>query len=56
MLCYVGHHDDAYAWAERRKVETHPTTGAAQIVEVREIEVPVYIGMQAAAGAHAETQ
>jgi hypothetical protein len=32
LLCYVGHHDDAYAWAERRKLETHPTTGAAQLV------------------------
>ena len=36
MLCYVDHHDDAYQWAERRKLETHPTTGAAQFVEVRE--------------------
>src|ERR1700692_2202755 len=36
LLCYVGHHDDAYGWAERRKLETHPTTGAAQLVEVRE--------------------
>src|SRR5690554_6596455 len=36
LLCYVDHHDDAYAWAERRKHETHPTTGAAQLVEIRE--------------------
>ena len=36
MLCYVDHHDDAYQWAGRRKLETHPTTGAAQFVEVRE--------------------
>jgi mRNA-degrading endonuclease RelE of RelBE toxin-antitoxin system len=36
LICYVGHHDSAYAWAERRRIETHPTTGAAQIVEVRE--------------------
>lgn len=36
LLCYVAHHDDAYAWAERRKIERHPTTGAAQLVEVRE--------------------
>ena len=46
MLCYVNHHDKAYHWAERRKLETHPKTGAAQIVEVREavreIVVPVY--------------
>lgn len=27
LLCYVGHHDDSYQWAERRKLETHPKTG-----------------------------
>lgn len=36
LLCYVDHHDKAYAWAERRKLETHPKTGAAQLVELRE--------------------
>lgn len=36
MLAYVDHHDDAYKWAERRRIETHPATGAIQIVEVRE--------------------
>jgi hypothetical protein len=36
LLCYVDHHDDAYNWAERRKLETHPKTGAAQLVEIRE--------------------
>jgi ATP-dependent exoDNAse (exonuclease V) beta subunit len=29
-------HDKTYAWAERRKLETHPATGAAQLVEIRE--------------------
>lgn len=47
LLCYVDHHDKAYAWAERRKLETHPTTGAAQLVEiretVREIAVPMVV-------------
>ncbi len=52
LLCYVGHHDKAYHWAERRKLETHPKTGAAQWVEVRErvreITVPKYVaGTQA---------
>ena len=46
LLCYVGHHDKAYGWAERRKLETHPRTGAAQLVEiretVREVQVPAY--------------
>ncbi|MDE2463404.1 MAG: DEAD/DEAH box helicase [Alphaproteobacteria bacterium] len=47
LLCYADHHDKAYAWAERRKLEVHPTTGAAQFVEVRErveeIRVPKYV-------------
>ena len=36
LVAFVGHHDDAYAWAERRRIEAHPRTGAVQIVEVRE--------------------
>lgn len=47
LLCYVDHHDKAYRWAERRKLETHPKTGAAQLVEIREtvqeIAVPRYV-------------
>lgn len=36
LLCYVDHHDKAYSWAERRRLEVHPRTGAAQLIEVRE--------------------
>ena len=47
LLCYVDHHDKAYDWAERRRLETHPKTGAAQWVEIREtvqqIVVPIYV-------------
>ncbi|MQA00933.1 MAG: AAA family ATPase [Dehalococcoidia bacterium] len=47
LLCYVDHHNAAYAWAERRVLERHPKTGAAQLVEIREttrtIEVPQYV-------------
>ncbi len=47
LLCYADHHDKAYDWAERRKLETHPATGAAQLVEIREtvkeVVVPVYV-------------
>jgi len=44
LLCYVDHHDAAYQWAMRRKIEQHPRTGAAQLVEIRERveEVVVY--------------
>ena len=57
LLAYVDHHDAAYRWAERRRIERHPRTGAAQIVEVREtvreIEVPRPIVVEAAAVAQA---
>ncbi|HET8941047.1 MAG TPA: UvrD-helicase domain-containing protein [Rudaea sp.] len=50
LLCYVDHHDKAYQWAERRKLETHPKTGAAQLVEIRErveeIAVPKYVEVE----------
>jgi mRNA-degrading endonuclease RelE of RelBE toxin-antitoxin system len=54
LLCYVGHHDDAYDWAERRRLETHPKTGATQLVEIREtvkeVVVPVYVEAPVAVG------
>ena len=45
LLCFAGHHDKAYQWAERRKLEAHPKTGAAQFVEIRETvrEIPVAV-------------
>jgi mRNA-degrading endonuclease RelE of RelBE toxin-antitoxin system len=53
LLCYVNHHDNAYHWAERRKLETHPKTGAAQLVEiretVREITIPKFVEVAQAA-------
>jgi superfamily I DNA/RNA helicase/mRNA-degrading endonuclease RelE of RelBE toxin-antitoxin system len=55
LLCYVDHHDKAYQWAERRKLETHPKTGAAQLVEIREavqeVRVPAYATDEAAISA-----
>lgn len=52
LLCYVDHHDNAYKWAEKRKLETHPKTGAAQLVEIRErveeIRVPYYVNVESA--------
>jgi superfamily I DNA/RNA helicase len=50
LLCYVAHHDDAYRWAKQRRLERHPTTGAAQLVEVietvREIDIPQYLSAE----------
>jgi hypothetical protein len=53
LLCCVDHHDKAYDWAERRRLETHPKTGAAQLVEIREtvkeVVIPVYVQAEMAA-------
>jgi mRNA-degrading endonuclease RelE of RelBE toxin-antitoxin system len=53
MLCYIDHHDDAYDWARRRRLETHPKTGAAQLVEIREtvkdVVIPRYVEAEAVA-------
>jgi hypothetical protein len=44
LICYVDHHDKAYQWGERRRLEKHPKTGAIQLVEIRERveEIPVF--------------
>ncbi len=37
VLLYVDHHDDAYRWAENRKLAINPVTGAMQMVVVESI-------------------
>jgi hypothetical protein len=37
LMLYVAHHDDAYRWAERVKVERHPITGGLQIVHTEDV-------------------
>jgi len=36
ILLYVDHHDDAYSWAEKRKIELNPYTQAIQVYQVAE--------------------
>jgi len=36
VVLYADHHDAAYRWAERRRLEVHPSTGAMQLVEIEE--------------------
>ena len=40
VLAYAGHHDEAYRWAERKKLQIHERTGAMQLVEVRDAAEP----------------
>lgn len=37
VLLYVDHHDDAYRWAENRKLAINPVTGAMQMVVLEEV-------------------
>ncbi len=37
LLCYVDHHDAAYQWAERRRLERHPT-GAVKLTKSSSID------------------
>lgn len=37
VLLYVDHHDEAYRWAEKRKLAINPVTGAMQMVTVENV-------------------
>jgi mRNA-degrading endonuclease RelE of RelBE toxin-antitoxin system len=39
LVAYVGRHDDAYAWAQRRRIEVHPNSGVTRLIAIRN-EVP----------------
>lgn len=38
ILLNVDHHDEAYRWAERRKIAVNPATGALQIVSLESVD------------------
>ncbi len=38
LLLWVDHHDEAYAWAARKRCEVNPKTGAVQIFDVQSSE------------------
>lgn len=37
LLLWVDHHDEAYAWAARKRCEVNPNTGSVQIFDVQEV-------------------
>jgi hypothetical protein len=48
ILLYVDHHDQAYRWAEQRKLTINPVTGAMQVVLLEEVEAPPQAAVTAA--------
>ena len=51
VLLYIDHHDEAYRWAENRKLTINPVTGAMQMVRVESIAeaAPTVISQPASA-------
>ncbi|SFT52582.1 UvrD/REP helicase N-terminal domain-containing protein [Selenomonas sp. GACV-9] len=43
LLVWVDHHDEAYAWAERKRCNINPFTGAIQLYTVQEITEQVQV-------------
>jgi hypothetical protein len=52
VMAYAGHHDEAYRWAERRRLGVHERTGSMQIVELADAvaEAPLAAPAPAAPG------
>jgi len=38
LLLWVDHHDQAYAWAKRKKCEINPQNGNVQVFEIQQVE------------------
>ncbi len=38
VICYVGHHDDAYRWAEKRRYDASPGSAARVVLLQEEVE------------------
>ncbi|GIW31752.1 MAG: DNA helicase [Meiothermus sp.] len=47
IAAYCGHHDEAYDWANRHRVEVHRIIGELQIIRTVEVEVPVPVEVEA---------
>jgi superfamily I DNA/RNA helicase len=41
VLMWVDHHDEAYRWAERKRLEVHPATGAVQVLDMTAVPASV---------------
>ncbi|CAI06269.1 similar to DNA helicase UvrD [Aromatoleum aromaticum EbN1] len=56
VLLYVDHHDDAYRWAEGKKLAVNPVTGALQVFAVESVMEPVLAQARSEAATHREIE
>ena len=50
VLLYVDHHDEAYRWAEKRRLAINPVTGAMQMVVLESVSEAAPISLPKAGG------
>lgn len=56
MLLWVDHHDEAYAWAKRKKCSINKITGGVQVFDVQEIQVQKKIEKSSIFDKYSDTQ
>ncbi len=56
MLLWVDHHDEAYAWAKRKKCSINKVTGGVQVFDVQEVTVEKQVDKETVFGAYTDNQ
>lgn len=56
MLLWVDHHDEAYAWAKRKKCSINKVTGGVQVFDVQEVIVEKQTERETVFGAYTDEQ
>lgn len=56
MLLWVDHHDEAYAWAKRKKCSINKVTGGVQVFDVQEVAVEKQIEKETIFAAYTDVQ
>ena len=56
MLLWVDHHDEAYAWAKRKKCSINKVTGGVQVFDVQEVAVEKQVEKETIFAAYTDDQ
>lgn len=56
MLLWVDHHDEAYAWAKRKKCTINKVTGGVQVFDVQEVAVEKPVEKESLFGKYTDDQ
>lgn len=56
MLLWVDHHDEAYAWAKRKKCSINKVTGGVQVFDVQEVTVSKTVERETVFGGYTDDQ